>query len=249
SLHVEHAAVALAAGRRVLVEKPLGLAGDDLSPLLAPAVADRVAVAFNLRFHRPLVRLAEVAASAAVGRISSVALWFGSWLPDWRPGTDYRAGYSARAALGGGVLHDAIHELDVLLWLVGDGDYRVRGAVVDRLGPLEIDVEDTVAAVLQGPGGVCATIRLDYLSRRYRRGVEVIGEHGAVRLDWARSVLEVEDADGVRTEPAGDPVDRSYERQASAFLEWVAGGPALPVGAALGARSVALVAAIRAAAA
>lgn len=248
SLHVEHGELSLSVAERVLVEKPLGIERATLDPLLRDGVAERVAVAYNLRFHPPLARLVSLVHDGTVGPVRSVSLWFGSWLPDWRPASDYRQSYSARADLGGGVLLDAIHELDALLWLLGDGDYRVLGALVDRLGSLEIDVEDTVIALMLGPGGESVTVHLDYLSRRYRRGVEVIGDRATARLDWARQVLEVEDAEGSRPEPADTPVSVSYESQAFAFLDWIGGGASMPVSATLGARSLALADAIRAAA-
>ncbi|HEX7132748.1 MAG TPA: Gfo/Idh/MocA family oxidoreductase, partial [Iamia sp.] len=244
--HATQAEALLAVAPRLLVEKPL--APDVRAAAALTAHADRVAVAYNLRFHEPVQRLVGLVADGAAGSVTGVRLWFGSWLPDWRPQVDYRTTYSARADLGGGVLLDAIHELDLLVWLCGPGPHEVVGAVVDRLGPLEIDVEDTVTAVVRTAGGPVATVALDYLARRYRRGVEVTGDRATVRLDWARSVIEVEDGDGVRSEAADTPVPRSYQRQAAAFLDWVGNGPALPVDAATGAASLALADAIRAAA-
>jgi predicted dehydrogenase len=231
----EHRAQALAsAGRDVptLVEKPLAVtsAGVDV---LRP-FARHITVGFNLRFHEPVRRLAQLVHDGAVGRPMAGRLWFGSWLPDWRPHTDYRRTYSARADLGGGVLLDAIHELDLLVWLFGP-EFDVAGAVVDRIGPLEIDVEDTVKALVRTSAGIPVELSLDYLSRRYRRGIEVIGDEGTVRLDWARRTLELEQDDRREVRPASTPVDRSYEAEARHLLEFARGdtGPSVDVDTAL----------------
>lgn len=247
SVHAEHAMAALATGARVLVEKPLAAAGVDLLDLVAVA-DDRVMVGYNLRLHEPLERVVALVQDGHAGTVFSYRLWFGSWLPDWRPDVDYRTTYSARRALGGGVLLDAIHELDLLVWLAGDDRFSVIGAVVDRIGPLEIDVEDTVRALLRHDGGALADVSLDYLSRRYRRGVEVIGDKATIRLDWARQIIEIEDDEAVRSEPAHTPVVDSYGRQAERFLAFVRYGTPPPVGAAEGARSVRVADAIRRAA-
>jgi predicted dehydrogenase len=204
-------------------------------------------VGYNLRLHDPVRRLVEMVHDGRAGRVSAVRLWFGSWLPGWRPSVDYRQTYSARADLGGGILSDAIHELDLLVWLLGTGPYEVVGAFVGRLGPLEIDVEDTVKALLRHHSGVVAEVSLDYLSRRYRRGIEVIGDRATVRLDWARAVLEVEDGDGVQADRADEPVGDSYARQAQRFLAFLAGEAEAPVDAEAGALSVRLAESIRAA--
>jgi predicted dehydrogenase len=245
--HGPQALAALDTDAKVLVEKPVTAELDDLDRLVK-AGADRLMVGYNLRFHEPVARLVGMVGQGRAGRVRSLRLWFGSWLPDWRPAVDYRQTYSARRELGGGVLNDAIHELDLLCWLVPDGDLTVAGAVVDRLGPLDIDVEDTVKAVIRAGSGPVAEISLDYLSRRYRRGIEVVGDDATIRLDWSRAVLEIEDAEGVESQPAQVPVDRSYEAEARAFLAFVTDDVPPPVDAAGGARSVRLAHAIRTAA-
>jgi hypothetical protein len=244
--HLEHASWAVATGAAVLVEKPLadGTVGADE---LVQAAGDRLMVGYNLRLHEPIERLVAMVRAGRVGAPCGYRFWFGSWLPDWRPDVDYRTTYSARADLGGGVLNDAIHELDLAVWLAGS-DLDVVGAVVARLGPLEIDVEDTARALLRTPTGVPVEVSLDYLSRQYRRGIEVVGDEGTLRLDWAREVLEIDGATGREVETADVPVAVSYEREADAFLALVGGETKPPVGAAEALESVRLAEAIRRAA-
>lgn len=243
TFHRQQSEAALATGARVLVEKPMALLDDSLEPLLA--AADRIMVGYNLRFHEPCQRIVALAHEGRAGALSSIRVWFGSWLPDWRPTVDYRQSYSARANLGGGVLLDAIHELDLLVWLMGDADFRVVGSVVERVGPLDIDVEDTVKALLRHQSGVVADVSLDYLSRRYRRGVEVIGADATLRLDWARGVVEIEDADSLEVEPIVASVDRSYELEAAHFLAFVRDGVRPVVDGIVGAASLDLARRIR----
>jgi len=224
--HLEQTTAAASTGAQVLVEKPLATNVDRAQALLG--VNQRVRVGFNLRFHPPVRRLVGVVHSGRVGRVLAARLWFGHHLPSWRPGTDYRRSYSAQAELGGGILLDAIHELDLAVWLFG-ADLTVDSARLARVGDLDLDVEDTVRAQLRTADGAPVEIALDYLSRDYRRGIEVIGSDATARLDWARGVLEVDDGERVTTAPGDDPLERRYEAEAEAFLGWLDGADDLPV--------------------
>jgi len=247
ALHREQAMAALEGGAAVLVEKPLAASEDGLDDLVE-AAGDRLTVGYNLRLHRPVERLRELLAAGHAGPVMHVRAWFGSHLPDWRPEVDYRTTYSARAAAGGGVLRDASHELDLLVWLFGP-EWTVEGAVTARRSGLEIEAEDVAVAVLRSADGVPALLGLDYVSRRYRRGLEIVGEDATLRLDWARGTLEIEDATGVAVEEAADSVEESYRREAAAFLDLVAGRAGPVVSAEEGAASVRLIARIEAASA
>lgn len=242
SLHAAHCEAALEVGVKVLVEKPLALGAAE-ADRIAAAAADRVMVGYNLRFHEPVQRIARLAEEGKAGRVSLAQLWFGSHLPDWRPASDYRTVYSARRELGGGVLLDAIHELDLAVWLFGR-QIEVAGAAVGHMGDLEIDVEDTVLAVLRAPHTLIS-VSLDYLSRRYRRGIELVGALATLRLDWARGTIEVEDATSLVCEPAETPVQDSYRLQAEHFLAWLEGRAEPPVDAETAAVSVRLADQIR----
>lgn len=241
--HRDQAMVALAAGAAVLVEKPLAVGEDGLDELVA-AAGDRLTVGYNLRLHPPVEAVRSAVTDGVTGAVRSVHLWFGSLLSDWRPGVDYRTTYSAQAALGGGILLDASHEIDLLVWLFG-AEWAVESALMEHRSDLEIDVEDTVEATLRSPAGVEATLDLDCVSPSYRRGIEVVGDEATVRLDWATGTVETVTPEGSTLAPATDSVDESYRREAAAFLSLVDGSGAPVVTAAEGAATVRLCERIR----
>jgi predicted dehydrogenase len=97
---------------RVLVEKPLFAAPAALPDHGFAALG----VGYNLRFHPAVQALRRALDNRPALTVNASV---GQYLPDWRPGTDYRLSYSADAARGGGVLRDLSHELDLLIWQFG----------------------------------------------------------------------------------------------------------------------------------
>jgi predicted dehydrogenase len=222
--HLEHAHLALDHACHVLVEKPIAATGDGVPALVDRAEADGrvLAVGMNLRFHPGPATVRRLVAEGAVGRPLVAHVTFGSWLPGWRPGTDYRRAYSARADLGGGVALDAIHEVDYVVWALGEVA-EVSGWL-GRVSDLEIDVEDIALLTLRHTGGALSTVELDYLDRRYRRGCRIVGSEASIEWRWADEQVRVLSAGGERAIATPSDVAPSYRDQARAFLAAVARG-------------------------
>ena len=149
SLHASQTLAALDRGRPVLVEKPMTTSVEDAETLVAAAESSGVtaAVAMNLRFHPAVVELKQLIDTGTLGRVCLVQASFGYDLRLWRPQDDYRRSYSARDELGGGIVFDAIHELDYLQWLLGP--VASVTAQTGRVSDLELDVEDVAVAALR----------------------------------------------------------------------------------------------------
>jgi predicted dehydrogenase len=176
--HVPVAQALVEAGAHVLVEKPIAHRAEEAEALLARARAAgrRVFVVCNMRFHLGPATLKR--RLTAIGRPLFARAHFGEWLPDMRPGVDYRELYCARAERGGSLTLDGVHEIDYLVWLFGD---IARGiAHTGKLSDLDIDVEDYAALTLVHENGVRAEVHLDYLQRVKRRGCEVVGTEGTL---------------------------------------------------------------------
>ena len=221
SMHREQLGWALSGPAVVLVEKPMVTSTSELDSAIL-SHTDRILVGYNLRFHTGYGELRRRLLRGDIGRPVAARLWFGSYLPDWRPTIDYRESYSARCDLGGGVLRDASHGLDLAAWFFGQ-PLNVASAWMGRVGDLEIDVEDTVRTVLETAVGIPVSIDLDYLSRTYRRGMEIIGTEGTAGFDWPLRSVSVERPGTTDIFDVTDGVDESYIRLAEAFLARIRG--------------------------
>lgn len=189
--HVALARAALDAGTHLFVEKPLAAASGDVPALLEEAEQRGriVAVGYNLRFLSSLKRVKSLLDAKRVGKVFSVRAEFGFYLPAWRPGRDYRTNYAVSAALGGGVLLDAIHEFDYLDWFFGDVSEVFCTA--GHWSKLEGDTEDLAEVTVRFRSGVLAQVHLDYLQRVYRRNLEVIGADGVIVWDYPTQTVTV----------------------------------------------------------
>jgi predicted dehydrogenase len=93
-----------------------------------------------------------------------------TYLPNWRPNTDYRQCYSAKSEAGGGVRIDLIHEWDYLQYLFG-----IPLDIAEYHGThshLEITSDDT-AAYIARYNDKLISLHLDYYGRVNRRELEL----------------------------------------------------------------------------
>ena len=93
-----------------------------------------------------------------------------SYLPDWRPGQDYRKTYSAHKDMGGGVSIDLIHEWDYLTWLFGMPTQCQQ--IIGKVSGLDIDSDDL--AIYIGKNDKTAfELHLDYFGRKKLRTLDL----------------------------------------------------------------------------
>jgi predicted dehydrogenase len=117
----------------------------------------------------------------------------GSYLPDWRPGSDYRENYAAHEETGGGCIFDCIHEIDLARWYLGEVQELLCMAA--HTGSLEIETEDVAALLCRHVNGAISEIHLDYIGRTYERGCHIAGERGSLFWDFNGKQVRWFDAD------------------------------------------------------
>ena len=216
SRHLADASQALTLGANVLVEKPLAPSVKGLRDFAALAARcdRRVFVACALRFDSSLLLFRKHLTE--IGRIRSVRIECQSFLPEWRPGTDYRNAYSARADEGG-VLRDLIHEIDYAIWIFG-----APPALFARLGNtgvLGIESDEFADILWEAPSGASVSIRLDYLTRIPRRKMRACGDLGDLEWDYfEKRVVLARAGEPKQVWTAAQERDEMMRDQAAAFL-------------------------------
>ena len=168
---------------RVLVEKPLF----NHYKLISVSGFQSISVAYNLRFHPVILRLRDLIAGE---KVLSVQAYVGQYLPDWRPGTDYRQSYSASARKGGGALRDLSHEFDYLVWLFGS--WRAMTALGGHVSSLEIDSDDLFVLLMQTDQCPVVTVQVSYLDRVARRRILVNTECHTIEADLVSGTLAID---------------------------------------------------------
>ncbi|MDO8269083.1 MAG: Gfo/Idh/MocA family oxidoreductase [Candidatus Levybacteria bacterium] len=172
-------------------------------------------VACNLRFH-PVIQFLKKKFEQK--RPLEYVSYCGSYLPNWRPNTDYRKNYSAIKMLGGGVRLDLIHELDFCCYLMGKPT-KIHGERA-KISRLEIETEDIAHYTLSYPN-TFATITLNYYRPEARRDIELVWEDVIWKADLLQA--EVRESSGeLIFQPEFEPMD-SYLNQMNYFLECVKG--------------------------
>ncbi|TWU10887.1 Gfo/Idh/MocA family protein [Allorhodopirellula heiligendammensis] len=181
--HLEPALAAAQAGKHVIVEKPLEVTPEKCDQIIdACAQANvKLAVTFQSRFHRSSQLMKAAVDEGRFGKITmgdTYVKWFrsqeyydsGAWRGTW-------------ALDGGGALmNQAIHSVDLLLWLMGPVQ-RVS-AMMGTMTHERIEVEDIVVANVQFENGALGVIEATTTAfPGALKRVEIAGNKGSAVLE------------------------------------------------------------------
>jgi predicted dehydrogenase len=166
--HYELARRALEAGKHVLVEKPPAMKGSEMDELVRIAAdRDLVLMPGHLLLYHPGVRkLKELVDSGELGDVLCV------YTNRQNLGI-VRANENALWSLG-------VHDLSVILWLIGEDPVEVAAHGRDFLNE---GVEDVVFCYLRFPSGKIAHMHLSWLDPHKMRKMTVVGNEKMVVFD------------------------------------------------------------------
>ena len=192
--HAEIAETAAAAGKHLLVEKPLDITLPRVDRILSAASRANVTLAsvFPLRFMKGVRQAKQALDAGRLGRLTMADAYV-KW---YRPPAYYEVGWRGTWKLdgGGALMNQSIHSIDLLQWLAGPVDYVfARTATLSH----DIETEDTATALLgfaHGGMGVIQGATSCWPGTAAR--IELQGPQGTIVLEEGRIVTwQLADAD------------------------------------------------------
>lgn len=194
SLHIKTALKCAESGCHLFIEKPLSNSKKDIEKLINLCKSKKLITmtACNLRFEPCLRKIKNLMDSNYLGKIYAIYLEYGRYLPYQRQGRDYRKVYASSKKLGGGIVLDDIHDFDLLFWFNNFEKIDRVNLIFDKLGKLEMDVEDIANATFCFENNVIGNVRCDYLQQYKHKNCKIIGEKGNLNWNFREDVVYFE---------------------------------------------------------
>lgn len=182
-LHAEVALAALAAGKHVLLEKPMALTLADCDRLIAAArAAGRVlTIGHELRVSRQWAPVRRLIAEGAIGPLRHLS--FSLFRFPYRQGS--AAWRYERGAVGSWILEEPVHLFDLMLWYGRElGPPRSLRAVAEG----DPAMPTALAVTVRFEGGAFATLNTVVGGFEHHLALHVMGRDGAMRALWSASM-------------------------------------------------------------
>jgi predicted dehydrogenase len=195
--HLELVERCAAAGKHILLEKPLEITLPRSEQLVRAAGAKDVTLGIVLqhRFRPAAEKLHELVATGRLGKLISAS----ASIPNWRPQSYYdQPGRGTRARDGGGVLlTQGIHTLDLLTWFAGEAAEVKSFWTTTPVHRME--TEDLACAALRFQSGALGVVHATTTAYPgYPERIELIGTLGSAVLEG--TALRAQFMDGTTVE-------------------------------------------------
>ncbi|MDG2104722.1 MAG: Gfo/Idh/MocA family oxidoreductase [Pirellulaceae bacterium] len=199
--HLEAALKAAAAGKHVVIEKPLEITLERCDQIIEACASAGVVLStiFQSRFHESCQVLKQAVDEGRFGTLTlanAYVKWFRT--QDYYDSGAWRGTWELDG--GGALMNQAIHNVDLLQWMMGP--LQEISAFTSTLSHERIEVEDTAVATVRFANGALGTIEATTSAwPGSLKRLEIYGSTGSAILEDANILKwEFEDSDAADKE-------------------------------------------------
>ncbi len=202
-LHVDHGLQAAAAGKDLIIEKPLDVDYDKAKKLVETYRQKglKLAVIYQNRYTEAARQVKTAIEQGLLGKLilgDAYVKWYRS--PEYYASADWRGTWEIEG--GGALITQAIHSVDLLQWFMG-GVKSISG--LTRITTHRIQTEDLSVAVLEFNNGALGVIEgSTAIVPGFKERIEIHGQKGTIVLEGGNikewKVEGCNEADYVRSE-------------------------------------------------
>ena len=190
-LHYKTIKTALNNNCHVFTEKPICLNLKELRQIERVHKEKKLILflGYPMRYHSLLNKCKKMIDNEKIGKINLVNIYFNEFLPNLHPWRNYKKIYRNKKEFGGDVALEFSHEIDYMLWIFGLPK-KIMG-MVGKIGEFDGSSDDLFIGNYEMNDNFIITMQLSYLNRLRERKLNIMGELGAISIDFVNNTLEI----------------------------------------------------------
>ena len=192
TFHFEHATPFIKNDIPVLIEKPIDTDEDNMDKWeeIKSQYNSNILVGYVLRYDPAFAVIKDFINKSKLGHLINVQMINSSWLPSWRKDIDYKNSVSSSKLLGGGILLEQSHDINLATSLFGECKTKYANILNKKI--LDLEVEEIANINLINENNLPINIHIDFCSRPLIREIYIRGSYGHIRWDIANGNLKIE---------------------------------------------------------
>ncbi|MDB3982315.1 Gfo/Idh/MocA family oxidoreductase [Candidatus Pelagibacter sp.] len=191
--HIKYAKIFSKINSHIFIEKPVSTDLEQLKKFIKSLKKKKITLlsGYNLRFDNSLNFFRNCINSKNLGEILSVRSEVGQYLPSWRK-KNYTKTVSAKRELGGGVINELSHDVDILIMLFNK--IKLIYGINFNVSNMKINAEDSAHAIFRSKFKnklFYIFLNIDCYRHDYTRSCVVIGSKATIKWDGILNRVEI----------------------------------------------------------
>lgn len=191
--HIYYAKIFSKLNSHLFIEKPVATKTVDIIKFVKFIKKRKITVlaGYNLRFDESLIFFKNLIKKRVIGDILSVKSDVGQYLPSWRK-KNYTKSVSAQQELGGGVINELSHDIDIMYLLFKKINFY--SGMSYKISNLKINTEDTSHVVLKSKflkKNFFIFVSMDFYRHDTTRNCIIIGTKATIVWDGIKKKVTI----------------------------------------------------------